>query len=275
MPPGSVASIPEVRQSSRSPATSSAMASSSHRSARGGSAATASSRRRARAGSRAARASTASRTLCGISPRTGPEYLGHEERIAARLIEQVVGIEPVRSGQLGDARARQAREREPLDLACRHELAEHDPQRVGGGELVLAVGGDYESRDRCDPVAEQPEHVERGAVGLVDVLEDDDRRSPAVQLAGERGHDLVGLAALRDQLAQIAARDLRDVEERARGRGVKSASQLPHRARTPSSSSQKRRTSAVFPTPASPLTRASRPRRESATACSPAASADS
>ena len=71
------------------------------------------------------------------------------------------------------------RQLHPADRRTRGELAEHDPQRIGDVELVVAVAGDDERGHRLDPAGEQAEDVERRLVGPVHVLEHEDGRAPS------------------------------------------------------------------------------------------------
>jgi hypothetical protein len=63
--------------------------------------------------------------------------------------------------------------------AARGQLAEHDPHRVGGVQLVVAVGGDNQRRQRVGAPGDELQDVERGLVGPVEVLEDEDRGAAA------------------------------------------------------------------------------------------------
>jgi hypothetical protein len=84
-------------------------------------------------------------------------------------------------------------------------------------ELVVAVGG--EDQDGCGVglPRQQPQDVEGGLVGPMQVLEHEDGRRAAHELAQQRRRHLVRpRAALRD-VREIATGVLGDVEQRAQG----------------------------------------------------------
>jgi predicted nucleotidyltransferase len=145
---------------------------------------------------------------------SGRQNLRHEERIAARVPVELVGIQVRRLGKLGDGRRRERLDLQTADDLVRRELAEHDPERMGAVDLVVAVAGENERGDRLEPSRQQPEDVERRLVGPVDVLEDEDRRRRGRQLAGERGRHLVWPRAGLDEALELAARPLGDLEQR-------------------------------------------------------------
>ena len=157
----------------------------------------------------------------GVADRRGQldaargERLGHEERVPGRPAVQLGGVDAVRRGELRDGLDRQRREPQPVGRVAARELAERDPQRVGAVELVVAVAGDEQRRDGRDAAAEQAQHVERRLVGPVHVLEHDDRRLAAGQLAQQRRGDRVGGGAVGDGLRELAAGDRGDVGQRS------------------------------------------------------------
>ena len=110
--------------------------------------------------------------------------------------------------EAGGDLAAAARERTD-DLRRRRALAR------GGPPTVVAVGGDHERRDGLEPAGEEAQHVERRAVGPVDVLEYQGGRRPAAQLARELRHDPRRRRALAGGGREVAARLLGDVEQRA------------------------------------------------------------
>jgi hypothetical protein len=81
-------------------------------------------------------------------------------------------------------------------------------------DLVVAVGGEHERGHGVHPPGEQPQDVERGLVGPVEILEDHDRRRPAAQLTGQRGEHGARRRALVAQRARLAFELLCHVEER-------------------------------------------------------------
>ena len=137
------------------------------------------------------------------------------------------------------------------------ELSDHDSQRLGAVELVVAVAGEDERGNGLDASSDQPEDVERGLVRSVDILDNQHRRAVALELANEPGHDLVRPGALpRSPSPQVAADGSAISAKGPSGRGVKSGSHAPQSTLRPTSScAQKQRKSAVLPTPASPPTK--------------------
>ena len=200
------------------------MASSSHSSAPRGTTATASSTLWAPGSSRAARARTASRTVAGTVP-SGGEDLRDEERVAGRAFVEVAAVVGVRvPDERGDRDAGEGRQGDPRRTLAR-QLPERDPQRMRPVELVVTVGGDDEGREVVEPAGQEPEDVEGGGVGPVEVLEDEDRRGQAVRAgldrARQRVDDLRGRRLLGDEHREVAAGLLGDVGERPeRPRGV-------------------------------------------------------
>jgi hypothetical protein len=108
------------------------------------------------------------------------------------------------------------------------QLPEHDPQRVAAIDPVVAIGRQHERGDRLDAASEQAQDVERRLIGPVEVLEHDDVRRPAAQLARQRGDELARRGALRDQRSELAADVVGDVDERAeRARGEQRVARSP------------------------------------------------
>ena len=83
-------------------------------------------------------------------------------------------------------------------------------------ERVVAVGRDHQRRNGRDPACEQPQHVQRGLVGPVDILEHEDGRLSRGELPADRRGDLMRphLAAT-DQRFELPADDLGDLEQRS------------------------------------------------------------
>jgi hypothetical protein len=81
-------------------------------------------------------------------------------------------------------------------------------------ELVVAVGAEHERGSRVRLPRQQPHDVERGLVGPVQVLDDEDRRGPARELAQQRIGHLVRPGVARRGLRQVAAGLLGHVEQR-------------------------------------------------------------
>ena len=150
----------------------------------------------------------------------------------------------------------------------RGQLSEHDAQRVAQVELVVAVGAEHERRRRVGLPGQQPHDVEGGLVGPVQVLDDEDRRRAARELAQQRvGHRRAARASPAVACARSPPVSSATSSSGPSARGVNSASHAPHRIRADSRcSSAKRRASAVFPAPASPVTSTSAPARRAADA---------
>ena len=164
---------------------------------------------------RARRASTASRTVAGISPGARREHLGDVERIAVGAAMQIDRIDPVRLGQLADRPLRERRDDDPRDRSRRAQLPEHQCERVRAVELVVAVAGQDERGHGLDLACQQAHHVERRLVGPVEVLEHENGGASAGQLADERAGDLVRPSVARDELLELAARQFGYVEQGA------------------------------------------------------------
>ena len=151
----------------------------------------------------------------------GGEHLGDEKGVAVRLAVEVFGVHAVRLGERGNRVRRERLDGEASRAVAVVELAERAAERVAPVELVVAVGGDYEGGERLDAPRDDSQYVEGRLVRPVHVLDHDDGRFDAFQLAHHRGRDLVWLDAAGRGPLEIAAGCVSDVEERAeRPRGV-------------------------------------------------------
>ena len=122
----------------------------------------------------------------------GLQDLADVERVAAGHPVQLGGVHLARPGQRGDRRHRQRRQPHPPRRALGGQVAEHDPERVVHGQLVVTVGDQQQRRDPAEPPAEQAEQVNGGLVGPVHVLDHHDReRLWRGQLGQERGEQLI------------------------------------------------------------------------------------
>ena len=81
------------------------------------------------------------------------QRLGDEERIATGFFKQCFGIRARRFGHRADGIERQRRDVPALDSARAGQLSEHDLERSGRGQLVVAEGNQREHRQRLDPPA--------------------------------------------------------------------------------------------------------------------------
>ena len=135
------------------------------------------------------------------------------------------------------------RQRQPVMMDARHD-PEQTRQRA---RLVVAEGEHQDGRQHLDPACGVGERVERGIVGPVDVLDDEQRRRLARELAEQRGEH-VGGAGKRNGVAQRAERTRRAqiVARREQHARVASAANV--------------RTRLVLPIPASPATSTTAPR---------------
>ena len=127
-------------------------------------------------------------------------------------------------------------------------------------QLVVAIGRDDEHRQRIDAPCEQAQHVERRAVGPVQILEHQDRRTVAQGLP-QRAHDRAGGRAAGDHARELSPVSSAMSTNGPSTRGVCSASHPPASTRTARARPQNARTSVVLPMPASPATSSTRPRR--------------
>ena len=129
------------------------------------------------------RANTASRTVAGIS-----SPLAASTSVTKNGLPPVIRYSSAASsaGRRGKRRHRTARQRgqwDSTDSALRRQIAEHDPQRMGRIELVVAVGDDDEDGDRLQPAREQAHDVQGRLIGPMDVLEDEGSRHARTQLS--------------------------------------------------------------------------------------------
>lgn len=81
-------------------------------------------------------------------------------------------------------------------------------------QLVIPIGDEHEGSRASDPASEQPEHIERGLVGPVHVLDHENDRLATAQLVEQRGSDLMRPSARSHQLAQRTPQGVGDAQER-------------------------------------------------------------
>ena len=157
----------------------------------------------------------------------GREHLGHVERVAGGPAMQLGGVDADRAGQLGHPLGGERRQRQSRRRAA-GQLAEDDPQRVARIELVVAIGDEHQRGEPLDAPGEQAQDVERGLVGPVEVLEDDDVRRPRAQRSRQRPDEGAGSGALGHRRAELAAHLVGDVHEGAeRARGEERVARAP------------------------------------------------
>ena len=145
------------------------------------------------------------------------QHLRHEERVAVRLSKEVIAVDALRRGELGDSRGGERLHVDSQSLSA--QLAEHGPQRMPAVDFVIAVGRHDEQRNRRHRATEEAQDVEGCFVGPMDVLDyEQDRRRP-VDMGEERGGELVGFHVCCDESLQllVLGRDLEERRKRARG----------------------------------------------------------
>ena len=154
--------------------------------------------------------------LGDLSPARG-QGLAHEERVAGRAAVQLRRIDLGRSREQRDGVETERGQHDALD--GRHgQLAERHAQRMRPMQLVVAVRRDQQHGKRIDAAREQAEHVQRGPVSPVQVLEHDDRR-PAAQLLGQGCDDRPGRRTLGHDRRELASGLVGDVDERPEDAG--------------------------------------------------------
>ena len=100
------------------------------------------------------------------------------------------------------------------------ELAERAAERMPPVELVVAVGRDDERGERLDAARDDAQHVEGRLVRPVHVFDQHDRGRGSLQLAHERGGDLVRLDAAGCGPLELAAGGCAMSRNGPSGRGV-------------------------------------------------------
>ena len=140
---------------------------------------------------------------------------------------QLGGVDADRAGQLGHSLGGERRQGQSRRRAA-GQLAEDDPQRVARIELVVAIGDEHQRGEPLDAPSEQAQDVERGLVGPVEVLEDDDVRRPRAQRSRQRPDEGAGSGPLGHRRAELAAHLVGDVHEGAeRARGEERVARAP------------------------------------------------
>ena len=131
-----------------------------------------------------------------------PQAPRDEEWVPGGLPMELVGVDAVRGRQLSNGLRGQGPQLEPEDPRARAQAAEDDPERVRPVELVVAIGGDSQCRDSLELAPQEAQDVERGLVGPVHVLEDEDRGRPGTQLLHELRDDVVRARLALDELCE-------------------------------------------------------------------------
>ena len=130
----------------------------------------------------------------------------HEGRLGARHAE--------RGDQLGHLGLRQAAHREVLEHAFAADVGDQLVQRVTRLDLGLAVGAEQQRAARLRRAHEMTQELERGAVGPVEVVEDEHQRPRRAGLGEQRGHRVeeaeavaVGGAVVGGRRPELAEQD--------------------------------------------------------------------
>ena len=102
-----------------------------------------------------------------------------------------------------------------MDATLGRQLSEQDAQRVGPGQLVVAVRREHQRRQAAQPSRQVTEQVERGLVGPVEVLEDQhgglgDRLRQGID-------EVAGTGSLLHESREVAAELGGEVEQRTVG----------------------------------------------------------
>jgi hypothetical protein len=113
------------------------------------------------------------------------------------------------------------------------QLTEHESERVITMQAVVAKTQRQDGRNRLDPTDHQPDNIERGLVGVVQVLEHQNARRPTPQLTKQRPRDLVGPRVALHQHRQLAADLRRGLEQRTERTGGKQRVACPPQNREP------------------------------------------
>ena len=134
--------------------------------------------------------------------------LGDEEGVAAGAFVELVGVGAVRRREHADRRERQGGQPDPDRRPRRDEVADHPAQGVVAVDLAVAIGDDESERQVAGAAAEHAEQLQRGVIGPVGVLDDDDGRTPAAEGVDERAEQAVAVGR------RVETERNGDVEER-------------------------------------------------------------
>ena len=101
----------------------------------------------------------------------GGEHLGDEEGVPPGRLVQRARVHPVRAGQHRHRLAGQGRQPQPANRGRAGEVAGDQLHRVLGAELVVPVGDHHQGGRGTEPAGQEPEQVQGGLVGPVEVLD--------------------------------------------------------------------------------------------------------
>jgi hypothetical protein len=166
--------------------------------------------------------------------RLGGQRLDDEERVAGGLAVELVGVDTIRLGELGDRPRGEPGGLQPPDPPAPRQLSEQDPQGMRAVELVVAIADDHQRRHRLHPAGEQPQDVERRLVRPVHVLEHEHGRDPRAQLARQRHHHRVRHRTTLNDRLQLAPGGLGNLDQRPeRARREERVASAPEDPRRP------------------------------------------
>ena len=153
---------------------------------------------------------------CGDVLPAGREHLGHVERVPLGPLVQLAGFDSVGLRELSHRLGRERVDVQAGGLFSPGKLTQYDTQHVRRVQLVVPIRRQHQRGSRgFQAPTDQGEHVERGLVRPVQVIEDENRRRVPAQLADQRSRDLVRLHVHVDGLVELASGLRRDVDERA------------------------------------------------------------
>ena len=118
--------------------------------------------------------------------RSGRQYLGDEEWVAAADLIQLFGIDSAAGGERRHRRQAQRRQRNSAHLGAIRQVSQGHRQRMRRRQLVVAEGDHQQQPQRSDPSRQEPHQIQSGAVGPVCVF---DHPQPSVAI-GQRGQQL-------------------------------------------------------------------------------------
>ena len=111
------------------------------------------------------------------------------------------------------------------------QIAEHQAEGMIGSDLIVPVGDDEEGAQATDAAAEEAEELERGAVGPVSVLADDDGRLRPGGEGGEHGpQELFAGVAFGSRAGRSA--DRARAPDRAQARAAPGVERASHEVRS-------------------------------------------
>jgi hypothetical protein len=146
----------------------------------------------------------------------GGEDLGDKERVPPGPLVQRARVQPVRAGQHRHRLAGQGRQPQPAHQGRAGQVAGEQLHRVQRADLVVPVGDHQQDGGRTEPAGKEPEQVQGGLVGPVDVLDHQHGRHPALPQPFEQGTEQhLPRCLLVEQLVELTTEGRGDVGQRA------------------------------------------------------------